>query len=505
MLRTSLSRPLRQLSNSSAWKRKVQYRLAHNVSTAQQQTQTTEGDKDTASVTSAGSSSSTGSTFNSPSDPLLAGGEKEDSAVPDSSSLASRSIPPPSPSSFPSDGAPKTELGHSTSTSTSTSKKDSSTTTDSSADALSTLPTYNLDEVKQRIRHWTEHAAVTIRDRADEFTAKTKTQFSQLGAHLNKATGYEEIEALKRDVVAQGEFISFSVVPRSRFSFSFISRSIAIILIRFVRTEHRINETRRAARQAKVAYEEAVIQRSKSQREVNDLLQRKSTWTDNDVSRFTTLVRQDHLYEQEEHRAKTAVDDSEEAVEKEFSQLMRLILARYHEEQVWSDKIRSASTYGQLAALGLNLLVFILAIILVEPWKRKRLAQTFERKVEELSEDYAKLLEGSMKNIDQRLLGQEKLLVELAEDLARRESSSSAWSDVVVAESGLRQVPSEQTTPSIPLPSAGVEEVVPELPKTARIAVANVELSGRTVEMLAIGTGTFVLGALTAVLFSAAR
>ena len=122
-------------------------------------------------------------------------------------------------------------------------------------------------------------------------------------------------------------------------------------------TEQRINETRRSARQAKVAYEESVIQRSKSQREVNDLLQRKSTWTDNDVSRFTTLVRQDHLYEQEEQRAKTAVDDTEEAVEKEFSQLMRLILARYHEEQVWSDKIRSASTYGQLAALGLNLLV----------------------------------------------------------------------------------------------------------------------------------------------------
>ncbi|KAJ2931963.1 hypothetical protein H1R20_g5131, partial [Candolleomyces eurysporus] len=467
MLRTSLSRPLRQLSNSSAWKRNVRYRLAHNVSTAQQQTQTTDGDKDTASVTSAGSSSSTGSTFNSPSDPLLAGGEKQESAVPDSSSLASRSIPLPSPSSFPSEGTPKSEPGPSTSTSTSASKKDPSTTatatTDSSADALSTLPTYNLDEVKQRIRHWTEHAAVTIRERADEFTAKTKTQFSQLGAHLNKATGYEEIEALKRDVVAQ---------------------------------EHRINETRRSARQAKVAYEEAVIQRSKSQREVNDLLQRKSTWTDNDVSRFTTLVRQDHLYEQEEHRAKTAVDDSEEAVEKEFSQLMRLILARYHEEQVWSDKIRSASTYGQLAALGLNLLVFILAIILVEPWKRKRLAQTFERKVEELSEDYAKLLEGSMKNIDQRLVGQEKLLVELAEDLARRESSSSAWSDVLVA---------EQTTPSIPLPPAGVEEVVPELPKTARIAVANVELSSRTVEMLAIGTGTFVLGALTAVLFSAAR
>ena len=71
-------------------------------------------------------------------------------------------------------------------------------------------------------------------------------------------------------------------------------------------------------------------------------------------------------------------------MEREFSELMKVILNRYHEEQVWSDKIRSASTYGQLTVLGLNMLVFLLAIILVEPWKRKRLAQTFERKVDEM-------------------------------------------------------------------------------------------------------------------------
>ena len=108
---------------------------------------------------------------------------------------------------------------------------------------------------------------------------------------------------------------------------------------------------RQTAQQAKAAYEEAVVRRSNSQREVNDLLQRKSTWSDGDVGRFTSLVRQDHLYEQEELRAKSAVNVSEDAVEREFSRLLRIILARYHEEQVWSDKIRSASTYGSLAAL----------------------------------------------------------------------------------------------------------------------------------------------------------
>ncbi|CAA7261436.1 unnamed protein product [Cyclocybe aegerita] len=249
------------------------------------------------------------------------------------------------------------------------------------------LSSYDLDLVKKRIREWTEQASIAIRNRADDFTVNTKTTFSQLGAHLNKVTGYEEIEALKRGVVEQ---------------------------------EERINAVRQAARKAKSAYEEAVVQRSNSQREVNDLLQRKSMWTDGDVGRFTSLVRQDHLYEQEEARAKAAVDETEDAVEKEFSRLMRTILARYHEEQVWSDKIRSASTYGSLAALGLNLFVFILAIVIVEPWKRRRLAQTFERKIEELSEENGARLDASMKSIGSQIVRQEALLEDLKGELSKQ-------------------------------------------------------------------------------------
>ncbi|KIM78539.1 hypothetical protein PILCRDRAFT_49560, partial [Piloderma croceum F 1598] len=203
----------------------------------------------------------------------------------------------------------------------------------------------------------------------------TESAFSLVGSHLNRVTGYEEIETLKRRV--------------------------------------RIETTRQIAREAKNAYDQAVIQRSNSQREVNDLLQRKSNWTDNDVSRFTTLVREDHLCEQEEVRAKAAVAAADDAVDREFSQLMRTILARYHEEQVWSDKIRSASTYGSLAALGLNMVIFILAIIVVEPWKRRRLAQTFERKIEEMSAENTAMVEGSMKDLTRHFVEQEKLLSEM--------------------------------------------------------------------------------------------
>ncbi|KAF8073664.1 sensitive to high expression protein 9 [Lyophyllum atratum] len=301
---------------------------------------------------------------------------------------------------------------------------------------------YDLDLMKQRLREWTDQAALSFRARADDFTAKSKATFSQLGSELNKVTGYEAIEALKRDVVEQ---------------------------------EERINATRQAARQAKQAYEEAVAQRSNSQREVNDLLQRKSIWTDNDVSRFTTLVRQDHLYEQEEARAKAAVEETENAVEREFSQLMRTILARYHEEQVWSDKIRSASTYGSLAALGLNMLVFVMAIIVVEPWKRRRLAQTFEKKIEELSRENQARLDASMMGIGAQLADQERLILKFV-DVSQ---------SLVTAAPLVREVEQEAEVVAEDIPTDDV--------RTER-TVNILDNHRGTLELAAVATSAFVAG-----------
>ena len=232
---------------------------------------------------------------------------------------------------------------------------------------------------------------------------------------------------------------------------------------------------RQTAQQAKAAYEEAVVRRSNSQREVNDLLQRKSSWTDGDVGRFTSLVRQDHLYEQEESQAKSAVNVSEDAVEREFSQLLRIILARYHEEQVWSDKIRSASTYGSLAALGLNMLVFILAIIVVEPWKRRRLAQTFETKIEEMGLENAARLETSMQVIEGHISQQKDLLLEFL----KTEVSNKM-------EAVREPIMLETKEPDVVV--AAIEESLVK--------------SRRSWEIAAVGAGAFVLGILSTILLS---
>lgn len=222
-----------------------------------------------------------------------------------------------------------------------------------------------------------------------------------------------------------------------------------------------------------------MAQRSNSQREVNDLLQRKSLWTDTDVGRFTTLVRQDHLYEQEEARAKEAVHETENAVEREFSELMRTILARYHEEQVWSDKIRSASTYGQLAALGLNMLVFVMAIIIVEPWKRRRLAQTFEKKVEQLSLENEARVSTSMVEIGAQLADQERLILHLRD----------------VTQSLLTPPPPVETPNAVEGLKQDVVVAHDDRTEEAKDKqIVTIQLTRGNLELAAVATGAFVLG-----------
>lgn len=164
-----------------------------------------------------------------------------------------------------------------------------------------------------------------------------------------------------------------------------------------------LREARNTARKAKQAADDATLARAQSQRELNDLLQRKSSWTDADVARFTHLIKDDHRSQQHETQAKAAASTAEDAVEREFDALMRSILARYHEEQVWSDKIRSISTYGQMTVMGLNVLVFVLAVILVEPYKRRKIVEGVEGRIVEANERNKEELEKAIQAVQERL------------------------------------------------------------------------------------------------------
>ncbi|GAA5846363.1 hypothetical protein JCM9279_001346 [Rhodotorula babjevae] len=211
---------------------------------------------------------------------------------------------------------------------------------------------------QQQLRTLLRSVDAGARKQAHAFAAalqalELERKVREVGGRINQATGYEEIERLRNGVGAK---------------------------------EKALMDARDKAVQLKQAYTERVKLRADSQREVNDLLQRKSAWTGPDVVRFTELVQQEHTNEQEEGRAKMAMDQAEEAVEKGFSDLMQAILERYHEEQVWSDKIRSMSTYGSLGITSLNVLLFLMSLLLIEPWRRRRLVENVEERLRENSQ-----------------------------------------------------------------------------------------------------------------------
>lgn len=167
---------------------------------------------------------------------------------------------------------------------------------------------------------------------------------------LNDLTGYSGIEALKNDIQSQ---------------------------------EDLVNATKRLVKQQRDAYAAAVATRSTTQREVNDLLHRKHAWNPTDLERFTSLYRSDHANEQAEAEAQAKLSEAESQYEEASNKLAKSILARYHEEQIWSDKIRQMSTWGTWGLMGLNVLLFIVFQIMIEPWRRRRLVKGFEEKVQE--------------------------------------------------------------------------------------------------------------------------
>lgn len=126
-------------------------------------------------------------------------------------------------------------------------------------------------------------------------------------------------------------------------------------------------------RHARAHYKAVNAQRASTQREVTTLLARKDTWSPSDLERFTTLYRQDHELETAVQEASGALTEAE-AEEARLSQALNNgILRRYHEEQIWSDRIRRQSTWGTWGLMGVNVLLFLVLQFVAEPWKRNRL------------------------------------------------------------------------------------------------------------------------------------
>ncbi|KAI5868699.1 Mdm33 family-domain-containing protein [Durotheca rogersii] len=192
------------------------------------------------------------------------------------------------------------------------------------------------------------------------FMDRAQTTFFVASRRLNDLTGYSGIETLKGRVSA---------------------------------LEAALAAAQRALHEARSAYKGAVAGRSATQREVTTLLARQKTWSPADFERFTALYRQDYELDADVARRAAALEDAERDAERLARDLSAAILSRYHEEQIWSDKIRRMSTWGTWGLMGVNVLLFLVFQFGAEPWRRRRLVRGFEAKVREaLDEDRDRVL-----------------------------------------------------------------------------------------------------------------
>ncbi|PNS18858.1 Gephyrin [Sphaceloma murrayae] len=142
-----------------------------------------------------------------------------------------------------------------------------------------------------------------------------------------------------------------------------------------INLEQKVKSLHEVVSVAKEAYTTAHSAQSAAQKEVVSLLERKASWLPYDLDRYTSLIRSEHLHEGSVMQAKQKLSQAEKELEEARTELERKERRQYHEEQVWSDTIRRNSTWVTFGLMGLNILLLVANIGIVEPWRRRRLVR----------------------------------------------------------------------------------------------------------------------------------
>jgi len=191
----------------------------------------------------------------------------------------------------------------------------------------------------------------TLTKRFNKMVDDLMPRLAQLSQRINSYTGtdYSGIEALRQEIKEQEQLV----------------------------------KVRNAAfKTAKTDLDSARSTQSASQKEVVGLLERKHSWSAADLERYMSLIRSEHLNEQAVQVAKDCVAAAEKALEESRTRLEKRERAQYHEEQIWSDTIRRNSTWVTFGLMGLNILLLLANVVVIEPWRRSRLVKEFRSALE---------------------------------------------------------------------------------------------------------------------------
>ncbi|WFD46758.1 sensitivity to high expression protein she9 [Malassezia furfur] len=223
----------------------------------------------------------------------------------------------------------------------------------------------------------------------------------------------------------------------------------------------RLKELQEQKNEAKSAYVNAVAERSAAQRKISDLLTRKASWNDSDLIEYTKLLHSEHSFAKAEERSEQEYEQAEDRMERGFDDLMRSVMRRYHEEHLWSDRVRSVSSYVSLGMGALNVLIFMLALLLVEPFKRRKLARTLEERIKASEKEAYERMQATVTSVDEHLARLEGRLTGTSTGTSVASAASAKRGEG--GASAPASAPAEPVSP----PAAPPRRLFPPLPKFA--------------------------------------
>ncbi|KAF2031462.1 hypothetical protein EK21DRAFT_110833 [Setomelanomma holmii] len=223
-------------------------------------------------------------------------------------------------------------------------KSSSSASTDQIADNIARVPDEHLPSHRERQR-W------DLSKRFSEIMDELLPKLAVVTQKVNTYTGtdYSGVEALRHEIKEQ---------------------------------EKLVKARRAAIETAKQSLDVAHAQQASAQKEVVALLERKHSWADGDLERYMSLIRSEHINDQAIKQAKDRVISAEAALEEARTQLEKRERAQYHEEQIWSDTIRRNSTWVTFGLMGVNILLLLLSLAILEPWRRRRMVREIKSALE---------------------------------------------------------------------------------------------------------------------------
>jgi hypothetical protein len=128
------------------------------------------------------------------------------------------------------------------------------------------------------------------------------------------------------------------------------------------------------------------------QTEINTLSSSKSTWSDDQFRYFQNMLASDRIISNKLAVLETKMREGEQQVDVGLRELMEGLRRRFHEEQLWTDRIRMLSMWSTIAILTANSLIFLITFMM-----RSRESAYIRTVVQEIKEELkrSKSIEGS--------------------------------------------------------------------------------------------------------------